>query len=476
MIRRNKSLRIICTALLFLLGTEFVFAQWQTENTPPALCFGHGELSSISLTDWEAGLGSWTVGTHDVANQVMFDTSGWEVVSNLPDSWPGTAAYVANLDIGNCGSDDESGALTLDSPLIQIPANTVVPRISVNHWLATEFGYDGGNIKISVNGGGFSLIPASAIDFSPYNSTLMSAPDGNTNPLAGEVAFTGAYNGGSTGSWQQSHINLYGIANAQDTIQLRFDLGIDGCDGLVGWYVDDVQVYSCSAELVPSDCGNGVIDTGEQCDDGNTFIDDGCSNTCQIYDEWECEAPTLAAVIGDAGFEAGTPNSSWTEVSTNFDSPICNETKCGTGTGTGPADGVSWLWLGGIEELEAASLSQSVVIPSTATELQFELEVSRCDSASDYVEVLIDGRREFLVNGSSPLCGRSGYTTQSIDISAYADGGSHEIKFHSESFANNLNLSNFFIDRVSIPGNSSICSRSDALKKIVLIRDDGGGR
>jgi hypothetical protein len=28
-------------------------------------------------------------------------------------------------------------------------------------------------------------------------------------------------------------------------VQLRFDLGTDGCGGAYGWYVDDVSVYSC---------------------------------------------------------------------------------------------------------------------------------------------------------------------------------------------------------------------------------------
>ena len=27
-------------------------------------------------------------------------------------------------------------------------------------------------------------------------------------------------------------------------------------------------------------CGNGVLDTGEQCDDENTMDGDGCSSTC----------------------------------------------------------------------------------------------------------------------------------------------------------------------------------------------------
>jgi len=28
-------------------------------------------------------------------------------------------------------------------------------------------------------------------------------------------------------------------------------------------------------------CGNGIIDVGETCDDGNTIDGDGCSSTCQ---------------------------------------------------------------------------------------------------------------------------------------------------------------------------------------------------
>jgi len=446
------------------------------ENNPPELCAGHGMLSSISLTDWKSGLGSWVVGTHDIANPDTFDTPDWEVVRSLPDSRPGKAAFVSNIDSGNCWTDDESGALTLDSPPIEIPAGTMVPRISVDHWVATEFGYDGGNIKISVNGGEFNLIPASAIDFSPYNSTLISTLDGNTNPLAGESAFTGTDSGGLTGSWGQSHITLFGIANAGDTIQLRFDFGVDGCDGLIGWYVDDIEVYSCSAELPPSNCGNSVIDAGEQCDDGNTFIDDGCSNTCQVDDGWQCTDPTPPAEIADAGFEAGTPNPFWAEASTNFDTPICDEENCGTGTGSGPADGAFWAWFGGIEEFEESSVSQSLVFPATVSTLQFELEVSACDSASDYVELLIDGSQKLIIDGSSPLCGLSGYTTQSVDISAFADGSVHAIEFHSESFAVNLDFSNFFIDSISIPGNASFCSlisTSLTLQKEV-INDSGG--
>jgi len=38
----------------------------------------------------------------------------------------------------------------------------------------------------------------------------------------------------------------------------------------------------CSAVCQPEVCGNGVLDPGETCDDGNTADGDGCPSTCQL--------------------------------------------------------------------------------------------------------------------------------------------------------------------------------------------------
>jgi len=467
-------------ALAILVTTS---GNLQAGIEPPARCAGYGNLQSISLTDWEAGLGSWTVDTHSIADPNTFTTPDWEVVGSLPANRPGMAAFVANLDSGDCGADDETGALTLDSPPIAIPGGVQVPRISIDHWLATEFGWDGGNFKISVNGGAFTLIPASAIEVGPYSSTLFPAVqddlDYNTNPLADQDAFTGPDDGQPPSSWGQSRINLLGIAAEGDTIKLRFDFGVDGCGGDIGWYVDEVEFYSCEAELPPSDCGNSVIDPGEQCDDGNNFINDGCSNTCQIEDGWQCAAPTPPGDISDPSFEGGTPNPSWTEVSNNsFGTPICEASVCGTSGGTGPSDGSFWVWLGGTRQADhEGSVSQSLVIPSTVTDLTFDFEASICDSSSDYVEVLIDGNRVLRIDGSSPLCGIVGYFTQSADISAYADGGTHDLEFHSETFSNNGTFSNFFIDVIAMPGGPSVCTQGDtaSLTLVKQVTNNNGG-
>ena len=51
---------------------------------------------------------------------------------------------------------------------------------------------------------------------------------------------------------------------------------------------------------------------------------------------------------------------------------------------------------------------------------------------------------------ASCLCGVLGYSLQTVDVSAYADGGTHTLTFHSEIFANNGGGTNFFLDNVQL--------------------------
>ena len=108
-----------------------------------------------------------------------------------------------------------------------------------------------------------------------------------------------------------------------------------------------------------------------------------------------------------------------------------------------------WAWFGGIPAAEEASVDQDVILDIGTASLTFWLEVpGACDSPSDYVEVLVDGNQEFVVDGTSDLCGVAGYTQQTVDLNAYADGGTHNIMFHSEIFAANGASTNFFVDDV----------------------------
>jgi hypothetical protein len=137
------------------------------------------------------------------------------------------------------------------SPLLTVPAGGTALQARLTHFVETEAQYDGGNVKISVNGGAFTLVPQSAYLFNgPAAQLAEGAPLGNnTNPKATEWAWTGANTGEATGSWGTTVIALSSLVKPGDTYRLRFEFGNDGCNGVTGWFVDDVQVYDCSGQV-----------------------------------------------------------------------------------------------------------------------------------------------------------------------------------------------------------------------------------
>jgi len=173
----------------------------------------------------------------------------WNWTTATPEGGDGGAFYaVDSPEIGNCrpGSDDQSGVMHLDSPAIDLPSATR-PILVFDHYVATEAQVDGGNVKISVNGGPFELVSSDAFTFNPYNDILRE-PQWNDNPLAGQEAFAGTDANTFRGSWGQSQIDLGGYARGGDTIVLRFDFGVDGCNGQDGWYIDNVRVFMTSRQ------------------------------------------------------------------------------------------------------------------------------------------------------------------------------------------------------------------------------------
>jgi len=56
-------------------------------------------------------------------------------------------------------------------------------------------------------------------------------------------------------------------------------------------------------KITVADCGDGQLNDGEYCDDGNKISGDGCTEICQIEADWECLVPgspcTYSAACGD---------------------------------------------------------------------------------------------------------------------------------------------------------------------------------
>jgi len=101
-------------------------------------------------------------------------------------------------------------------------------------------------------------VTADDFTINPYNGTIREntgppVPQDNTNPLKGLPAFTGADEGSNKGSWGQSQMRIPGLFFPGDEVELDFVVGVDGCNGLDGWYIDDVDVHSCGEGLALED-------------------------------------------------------------------------------------------------------------------------------------------------------------------------------------------------------------------------------
>lgn len=212
----------------------------------PDLCAG-ATSNPLFKEDWENGLGNWTVTNIPTdAAASSWEVRDWTIQDNLPKGRTGKAIFGADPINGDCQSDLQNGILRLESPLITIPAFTSGKyEMAFNHYVATEAQYDGGNIKYSINGGSWVLLPITAFTQNAYNRVL--ANSGNDNPLKGQRAFSGTDGGSLSGSWGQSVIDLsqIGVVSGSN-VKFRFEMGTDGCNGNDGWYLDEIYVYNCA--------------------------------------------------------------------------------------------------------------------------------------------------------------------------------------------------------------------------------------
>ena len=54
---------------------------------------------------------------------------------------------------------------------------------------------------------------------------------------------------------------------------------------------------ACVQVTTPAVCGNGIVESGETCDDGNSASNDGCSSTCSVESLYTCPTPGAACQL-----------------------------------------------------------------------------------------------------------------------------------------------------------------------------------
>jgi hypothetical protein len=252
-----------------------------TFTADPSLACGGSLVATLHLQDGALDLGNVTftfdLGSKSIMLSEGFDgvsapalpagwtatvasglsTNNWRTVTTSPDTAPNTA-FVP--DIGSVHD------VRLDSPVFAVGLTGA--QLSFRNNYATEAGFDGGVLEISINGGPFTDILAAGGSFvsGGYNRTLST---GFSNPLPGRQAWSGNSNGYVT-----TVVNLPAAAAGQN-VQLRWRFGSDSSVAGTGWRVDTIQLTSgfvCTYNVQPAGYsivfesfapGNGALDPGE---------------------------------------------------------------------------------------------------------------------------------------------------------------------------------------------------------------------
>ncbi|MFK8030860.1 MAG: thrombospondin type 3 repeat-containing protein [Gammaproteobacteria bacterium] len=273
---------------------------------------------------------------------------------------------------------------------------------------------------------------------------------------------------------QGENVAFTGLAAAQGSRWGDYSsMSVDPVDGCTFWYnaqyqktpnfngtvstITAFKAANCGSS--PSFCGDGIVNAGvEACDDGNGVNGDGCSTSCTIELGFSCDVPagqTVNAVL-DGSFEGGSPNEYWSAVTVDgFRDTICDD-SLGCGAVASGSDGQNFARFGNFNVGSDISevLSQSVIIPTDATVLEFDVRVQRCVDPSDTFTVTVDDDEFSLFTAAD--CGASDYQTLFLDLQAggsngpYNDGLSHSIKFESVITAISANSSMFLLDNVRI--------------------------
>jgi hypothetical protein len=157
--------------------------------------------------------------------------------------------------------------------------------------------------------------------------------------------------------------------------------------------------------------------------------------------------PMLADPLVDRGFEAGSPSAAWAEASASFGTPLCSPSRCGQ---AGARTGDWWASFGGVTgTAETASLQQTVVIDQGKAWLTFFLwNPESSGNGTDVLRLRVDGAQVVLIPAGNSLYA-AGYTRVVVDLTPYADGGSHVIRFET-STSGTPAASRFFVDDVSL--------------------------
>lgn len=129
-------------------------------------------------------------------------------------------------------------------------------------------------------------------------------------------------------------------------------------------------------------------------------------------------------LIVDGSFENWPPT--WNSTTSSGTTPFCSDVGCGAPAHTGSR----FVYLGGIGITNDMSVSQTVTIPAGATSavLTYYLQLSGADDGSGEFRLWIDSN-PLVSYTEADLASFPDYVAQNVDLSFFADGQPHTIRF-----------------------------------------------
>jgi len=170
-------------------------------------------------------------------------------------------------------SDPKSSSLAGETLCSRGSASTVRYNSASEQWSYTCSGTSGGSAaNCTVDLGAFtSADPACSIEVTDRSGTVPFSTSISCSGDTQEKVAISISKGGS-------------IIDAIDSDTASYDFNDSGVY-TISCYPDVVNDRSnvCKKTVtVSGDCGNGIEESDEQCDDGNSTSGDGCNNACQL--------------------------------------------------------------------------------------------------------------------------------------------------------------------------------------------------
>jgi subtilisin family serine protease len=237
------------------------------------------------------------------ANDGGFAATGPDWEWGEPTNGPGSAYSGVNVWGTRVTADySASSNSMLDLPAVTVPTSAPSAVLSWWQWYYIETNYDGGNVKISTDGGSTWTILLPDIG---YTGTASSYNAG----IPGEACFTGYYHN----TWEKATVNLTPYIG--QSVIIRFHFGSDSSVNRAGWFIDDVRIegvadtegplfvstdvpestfdttgpYTVTSEIVDALSGVASAELHYSVDDGMTWNDLAMSPAGG--NDWSCGIP-----------------------------------------------------------------------------------------------------------------------------------------------------------------------------------------